>query len=91
MPIEQTKMLGYRDDEPDVCCMVGNATLETLPDLGSDFKLGDWFLSETIITVLGHQVKIYGPFLTMNDAMQEAHNRFGVTSFKEPFTEFDGF
>jgi len=87
MPLEQIKMRGYRDDSPNVLCMVGNATLEVLPELGSEFKLGDWFVSEAVETVLGHHVNIYGPYAKMNDAMQDAHERFGVTSFREPFSE----
>ncbi|MFC1237440.1 hypothetical protein [Vibrio sp. F74] len=87
MPLEQIKMLGYRYDSPKVLCMVGNATPEILSELKPEFKIGDWFLSEAIETIFGHHVQIYGPYTEMNEALQDAHKRFGVTSFRDSLSE----
>lgn len=84
MPLEQFKMLGYDDNSSEPLCMIGNATLETLSALGSEFKIGDWFIS---VEGKNQHVTVYGPYTKMNDTMQEAHDRFGVTSFREPFSE----
>ncbi|OIQ26358.1 hypothetical protein [uncultured Vibrio sp.] len=83
-----TKMLGYRDDTTEVQCMVSNVVGLNFKEVNevtdSEFLIGEWFMS---VADKNHNVKIHGPYETMEQAMEYARKTLAVTSFRS--TEWD--
>ncbi|WP_198599341.1 hypothetical protein [Vibrio sp. 10N.261.55.A7] len=76
-------MLGYRDDTNQVQCMVSNVVGLNFKEVNeladNEFLIGEWFMS---VANAKHNVKIHGPYETMEDAMEYARKNFGVTRFR---------
>ena len=80
-------MLGYRDDTDQVQCMVSNVVglnFQEVNELADEiFLVGDWFMSVTNIDGdENHNVKIYGPYETDQQAMEYARKTLSVTTFR---------
>ncbi|MEZ9702161.1 hypothetical protein AB4455_26710 [Vibrio sp. 10N.261.46.E12] len=81
------QMLGYRDDTDQVQCMVSNVVglnFQEVNELADEiFLVGDWFMSVTNVDEdENHNVKIYGPYETDQQAMEYARKTLSVTTFR---------
>ncbi|OEE73170.1 hypothetical protein [Vibrio splendidus] len=81
------QMLGYRDDTDQVQCMVSNVVglnFQEVNELADEiFLVGDWFMSVTSVDKdENHNVKIYGPYETDQQAMEYARKTLSVTTFR---------
>ncbi|NAZ54760.1 hypothetical protein GL177_15600 [Vibrio toranzoniae] len=81
------QMLGYRDDTNQVQCMVSNVVglnFQEVNELADGiFLVGDWFMSVTSVDKdENHNVKIYGPYETDQQAMEHARKTLSVTTFR---------